>query len=373
MFGLIAAEDRNPRNSFPRWMFCPCRSMSPHAEICEQRAIGLWRLATRACPSRYAGGLGAAAHRVRRLLPATGAEPAGGRRDAARGCRRAPGKHRLRAARAGGDGGRIFGARRHPGCLLAGIRQAGAHRTVRRPDGIHPPLRSGIAALGAEGGRLHAAAADASIRNRARCWRNWANDCSEAGVPGARTAAARRDVSRLGTAGAHGAPARQLRSSRCSTGRWCCGTSRSRSRGAAERFWKRLEQIERSAGLRSGPHLLPLGGVASGRPPALRRSRCEELEIVGGRSDAPAFTSPTRPSMAFHGNMQVAIAEARNLVEAGNRGGVLRRIHRRSRARRRHLQRVRRALSAGPGPDRIARPSIWPNAPTWPARRPASI
>ena len=26
----------------------------------------------------------------------------------------------------------------------------------------------------------------------------------------------------------------------------------------------------------------------------------------------------TRPSLSFHGNMQVAIAEARNLVEAGN-------------------------------------------------------
>jgi transcription-repair coupling factor (superfamily II helicase) len=31
------------------------------------------------------------------------------------------------------------------------------------------------------------------------------------------------------------------------------------------------------------------------------------------------FHITTRPSMAFHGNMQVAIAEARNLVEAGNR------------------------------------------------------
>ena len=30
------------------------------------------------------------------------------------------------------------------------------------------------------------------------------------------------------------------------TARWWCGTSRSRSQAAAERFWKRLEQIERS-------------------------------------------------------------------------------------------------------------------------------
>jgi len=32
---------------------------------------------------------------------------------------------------------------------------------------------------------------------------------------------------------------------------------------------------------------------------------------------------PTRPAMAFHGNMQVAIAEARNLVETGNRVAFL--------------------------------------------------
>src|ERR1039458_8627889 len=37
------------RNSFRLWMFCPCR-LSPHGEICEQRAIGLWSLATQRTP-----------------------------------------------------------------------------------------------------------------------------------------------------------------------------------------------------------------------------------------------------------------------------------------------------------------------------------
>ena len=43
----------------------------------------------------------------------------------------------------------------------------------------------------------------------------------------------------------------------------------------------------------------------------------EELEIAWG-GDKAAHIS-TRPAMSFHGNMQVAIAEARTLVEKGNR------------------------------------------------------
>ena len=35
--------------------------------------------------------------------------------------------------------------------------------------------------------------------------------------------------------------------------------------------------------------------------------------------DTARFYIPTRPSLAFHGNMPVAIAEARNLAEAGSR------------------------------------------------------
>ena len=44
----------------------------------------------------------------------------------------------------------------------------------------------------------------------------------------------------------------------------------------------------------------------------------KELEIGIGRRDA-SIHIPTRPGLAFHGNVQVAIAEARTLVEAGNR------------------------------------------------------
>jgi transcription-repair coupling factor (superfamily II helicase) len=85
-------------------------------------------------------------------------------------------------------------------------------------------------------------------------------------------------------------------------------------RAAAERLWKRLEQVEPSAAY----------------DPARIFFRWEELESAAARHPQVAFREleiapqpglhiSTRPSMAFHGNMQVAIAEARTLVDEGSR------------------------------------------------------
>ncbi len=84
-------------------------------------------------------------------------------------------------------------------------------------------------------------------------------------------------------------------------------------RAASERFWKRLEDPER-------PALCPPGKVFY---------RWEEItEALAGQAQIElrqlevgeaGLHIPTRPSMSFHGNMQVAIAEARSLVEAGSR------------------------------------------------------
>jgi len=84
-------------------------------------------------------------------------------------------------------------------------------------------------------------------------------------------------------------------------------------RAASERFWKRLEDPERTA-------LCPPGKVYY---------RWEEIaEALAGQAQIElrqlevgeaGLHIPTRPSMSFHGNMQVAIAEARSLVEAGSR------------------------------------------------------
>ncbi len=87
-------------------------------------------------------------------------------------------------------------------------------------------------------------------------------------------------------------------------------------RGAAERLWKRLEQIETSPAYdpdRVYFRWEELERQTSASP----RLEIKELEI--GIGDETCAHVATRPTLAFHGNVQVAIAEARTLVEAGNR------------------------------------------------------
>ena len=47
---LLAADDRNGPQIIPALDVLPLQNMSPHADICEQRAVGLWRLATQRVP-----------------------------------------------------------------------------------------------------------------------------------------------------------------------------------------------------------------------------------------------------------------------------------------------------------------------------------
>jgi transcription-repair coupling factor (superfamily II helicase) len=84
---------------------------------------------------------------------------------------------------------------------------------------------------------------------------------------------------------------------------------------AAERLWKRLEQIEPSEAYDPHRSFFTWEALELQTASAPRIS-FKELEI--GWSGEGGHI-PTRPAMAFHGNMQVAIAEARNQVEAGNR------------------------------------------------------
>jgi transcription-repair coupling factor (superfamily II helicase) len=90
-------------------------------------------------------------------------------------------------------------------------------------------------------------------------------------------------------------------------------------RGAAERYWKRLEQIERSAAY-DPERIFFRWEELERQATSAQQVAFSELEIASGlESDGSAFHIATRPSLAFHGNMRVAVAEARNLVEAGNR------------------------------------------------------
>jgi transcription-repair coupling factor (superfamily II helicase) len=90
-------------------------------------------------------------------------------------------------------------------------------------------------------------------------------------------------------------------------------------REAAEHLWARLEETGRDAEPPPEANFFRwdewAAGLASRARIALR-----ELQLHEVREGAPrSFHIASRPSMAFHGNVPVAVAEARSLVEAGNR------------------------------------------------------
>jgi transcription-repair coupling factor (superfamily II helicase) len=86
-------------------------------------------------------------------------------------------------------------------------------------------------------------------------------------------------------------------------------------RSAAERLWKRLEQLRAEH-----PEASELAAANFSDWPEFEKSitgpvlNLRELAMGGG---VPYI--PTRPSLSFQGNMQVAVAEAKNLVERGTR------------------------------------------------------
>jgi transcription-repair coupling factor (superfamily II helicase) len=91
-------------------------------------------------------------------------------------------------------------------------------------------------------------------------------------------------------------------------------------KAATDRFWKRLEQIPPSPAC--DPERIYFRWEDLERQTSATSTlSLEELEIAwGGTAEEQAARHiSTRPAMSFHGNMQVAIAEARTLVEKGNR------------------------------------------------------
>jgi len=86
-------------------------------------------------------------------------------------------------------------------------------------------------------------------------------------------------------------------------------------RGAAERLWKRLEDPERHAPAPPGGIFLThaqLSEEAAG-------ATCIEMRELALDEAGTGLHIPSRPAMNFQGNMQVAVAEARNLIQAGGR------------------------------------------------------
>jgi len=90
-------------------------------------------------------------------------------------------------------------------------------------------------------------------------------------------------------------------------------------RAAARRLWTRLEQIERSPAYDPERVFFPWEEIEQ---QAAKGPQVAFQQLDLGWNPAgpePAAHIATRPAMSFHGNMQVAIAEARTLVEEGRR------------------------------------------------------
>jgi transcription-repair coupling factor (superfamily II helicase) len=89
---------------------------------------------------------------------------------------------------------------------------------------------------------------------------------------------------------------------------------------AADRLWQRLEHPDRPAPIEPDKNFLRWDELR-----AAIASRVligfQELELITAGLDrsAQSLHVATRPSLTFQGNMPVAVAEARNLIEAGNR------------------------------------------------------
>jgi transcription-repair coupling factor (superfamily II helicase) len=89
--------------------------------------------------------------------------------------------------------------------------------------------------------------------------------------------------------------------------------------GAAKRLWTRLEQIERSPAYDPDRIFFRWEDLEkqAGTAPQVK---FQQIDIGWSPSgEATSAHVPTRPSMTFHGNIQVAIAEARTLVESGQK------------------------------------------------------
>jgi transcription-repair coupling factor (superfamily II helicase) len=94
-------------------------------------------------------------------------------------------------------------------------------------------------------------------------------------------------------------------------------------KGAAERLWKRLREPDRVLPMEPEAAYWHWDGLVE-TTATCRRVEFRELDLAAGPSSEDGsgmvrLHIPTRPSMSFQGKMQVAVAESRTMVEAGNR------------------------------------------------------
>jgi len=313
-FDLLAADDRNGPQLLPALDVVPLQNLSPHAEICEQRAIGLWRLATQRVPIT--------------ILPVTSAlmriEPGDFYRHLALRLRVG---EELPLDEVVAHLESIGYERREPVEMVGEYSVRGGILDVFSPEAAKP-VRIDLFGDQVESIRRFDVESQRSVLKVEDCTLLPLTEYQksrgllvqlgelmrEADLPG-------RDLPPPGEPFPGWelvAPMVQPRTSSIFSlleRPMVLWDEPGQVRAAAERFWKRLEQIERSPAY--DPDRIyfqweDLARLAADCP----QIELKELEVGVNEDDLHVAT---RPSLAFHGNMQVAIAEARTLVENGNR------------------------------------------------------
>jgi transcription-repair coupling factor (superfamily II helicase) len=92
------------------------------------------------------------------------------------------------------------------------------------------------------------------------------------------------------------------------------------TKSAADRLWTRLRETADAAGIDPASAMLDwdeFQGLAADR--SVLEMRQLDIGEASAQAGEDNFHISTRPSMAFHGNLQVAIREAKTLLESGNR------------------------------------------------------
>jgi transcription-repair coupling factor (superfamily II helicase) len=313
---LVASRDAAGPQLLPALDVLPMQGMSPHAEICEQRAIGLWRLATRRVPIT--------------VMPVASAllriESGDFYRQLALTLRvgdEVPLQDVIAHLESVGY------ERREPVEMVGEYSVRGGILDVFSPESAKPvrvdlfgDLIESIRRFDVESQRSVAKIADALLlplteyqKSRALL-AELAGRLEESGVPA-------RDLPPPGEPFPGWEPlVPMVRPRRHSVFAlldrplvlW---DEPAQVAAAADRLWKRLDQIPASPACDPASvffHWEDLQNQAAG---ALQIA-LEELEVSAGQHTV-GFYIPTRPALAFHGNMPVAIAEARNLAEAGSR------------------------------------------------------
>ena len=317
-FNLLVADDRHGPQLLPALDVLPMQNLSPHAEICEQRAIGLWSLATQRTPIT--------------ILPVASAllriEPADYYRQLTLRLRAG---EELPLEEVVCHLESIGYQRREPVEMVGEYSVRGGILDVFSPES-QKPVRIDLFGDQVESIRRFDVESQRSVLNvedclllplteyqKSRPLLSELHDLMRAAdIPG-------RDLPPPGeTFPGWELVAPMLRPRNASVFSlmdrpvvvW---DEPDQVQSAVKRLWTRLEQIDRSPAYDPDRVFFrweDLQRQALGGPQVV----LQQLDIGWSPSGQETSTHiATRPAMSFHGNIQVAVAEARTLVEAGNK------------------------------------------------------